>query len=76
MATAPGSGARAGERVPAPDAQQLAQRILSGAPDVPADRRVTSAVQESAAGRLRLAERRHDADVHQLIRRMILGQGV
>ncbi|HYL02232.1 MAG TPA: hypothetical protein VEU54_02335 [Steroidobacteraceae bacterium] len=61
-----GSAARAEARRPAADAVQLAQRFLTGATDVPAD---------GAPGRLRLAERRHDADAHELIRRTILGHG-
>jgi len=37
---------------------------------------VSSAAEAEASGRLRLTERRHDANPHELIRRTILGQRV
>jgi hypothetical protein len=76
VAAAPRSDARAAQRMPAPDAVQLAQRFLTGAAAGRAERRVPSAAKAGASARLRLAERRHDEDPHELIRRTILGQRV
>ena len=71
-----GAPARAGQRVSAPDAVQLAQRFISGAADGHAGPRGSSAVSAGTTLRSRLAERRHDGDLHELIRRTILGQRV
>jgi len=76
VAANPGSDARAPQRVPAPDAVQLAQRFITGASDVRAEQRVSSAAEADASGRLGLTERRHDANPNELIRRTILGQRV
>ena len=67
-----GSAARIDDRASAPDAVQLAQRFTWGTTDVHADRQVSSAASPGASERLRLAERRHDGGVHELIQRTIL----
>jgi hypothetical protein len=69
-----GSNERADKPVSAADAVQQAQRFLLGTADVHADRPESSAALAGASLRLRLTERRHEEDLHELIRRTILGQ--